>query len=193
MRHGQRSSGTVSERLGAGNCLAPKSRASKPALVRLACARLADLTRLWLLREAPLDAHAPANAPLAARYVVSATIDAWRCAAAVGEQSPPPGLQLECVDWRDVLTKLAALHAGEQLALNAPASLLERVAREALALPGFVLDIRAQNVVVDWPARSAEHLRCAFIGVDLDWSPPPPPKSAARFPGGPGSAATSRT
>lgn len=194
MRRGQRSLGTVSERLGAGNCLAPKSRACKPGVVRLACARLADLTRLWLLRAAQLGAATPPNdAPLVARYLVRGGAGEWRWSAAMGESSPPPGAPEATADWRAVLTHLAALHAGQQLALLAPASLLELVAREALGLAGFDLPAQAHNVVVDWPARSAAHLRCAFIGLDLDWAPPPPPATVARFPGGPGAAATSRT
>ncbi len=50
----------------------------------------------------------------------------------------------------------------------------------------------ARNLVLDWPARSDPMLRCALIGLDLDWSPPPPPERAARFPGGPGAAASRR-
>lgn len=195
MRRGQISSGTVSERSGAGNCLAPKSRSCKPALVRLACACLADLTRLWLLRAAHEEAlsSTPSSAPLAARYVVHEAAGGWGLAAEMGEPSPPPEFRVEAAAWRELLSRLAALHPGEQLAVCAPTGLLERAAREALALPEFALDAHARNVVIDWPARSAAHLRCAFIGLDLDWAPPPPPKAVARFPGGPGAAATSRT
>jgi len=163
--------------------------------VRLACASLTDLTRLWLLR----DAAAPASTgvPLTARYVLSETAGGWAAtemaATEMGEPSPPPEPQPLAANWRAVLVQAAARHAGEQIALCAPARLLELAAREALGLPHFALDPGARNVVLDWPARPAAHLRCAFIGLDLDWSPPPPPKSVARFPGGPGSAATSRS
>lgn len=195
MRRGRISFGTVSERSGAGNCLAPKSRSCKPALVRLACVSLADLTRLWLLRAANEEAlpSTPTSVPLTARYRVHETTDGWRLSAEMGEPSPPPEFRVEAAAWREVLSRLAALRPGEQLAVCAPTSLLERAAREALALPAFALDADARNVVIDWPARSAAHLRCAFIGLDLDWAPPPPPKTVARFPGGPGAAATSRT
>jgi len=195
MRRGQMSFGTVSERSGAGNCLAPKSRPCKPALVPLACASLADLTRLWLLRDTQSSApsSAPASAPLVARYVVHEAHGGWSVAAEMGEPSPPPGARLEDANWREILARVAGLHAGQQLALRAPARLLELAAREALGLPEFALPGNARNVVIDWPARAAAHLRCAFIGLDLDWAPPPPPKTVARFPGGPGAAATSRT
>jgi hypothetical protein len=98
------------------------------------------------------------------------------------------------------LDELARRHAGEQLAVHLELSALELVLRRALSLPfEAALPIWGEhsaaprNLVVDWPARDAPHLRCAFIGLDLDWCPPPPPKSVARFPGGPGSAATTRS
>ncbi len=98
------------------------------------------------------------------------------------------------------LDELARRHAGEQIAVHVESLALELVMRRALALPTEraspslgIVSSSARNLVVDWPARDAPHLRCAFIGLDLDWSPPPPPKTVARFPGGPGSAATSRS
>jgi hypothetical protein len=155
---------------------------------------LADLTRIWLLRDADHGGATPPNdAPLVAAYMVRPSTGGWRVRAEMGEASPPPGAPWETGDWRALLGRVATLHAGQQIALRAPASLLEHAAREALGLTGFDLPAQAHNVVVDWPARSAAHLRCAFIGLDLDWAPPPPPATVARFPGGPGSAATSRS
>jgi hypothetical protein len=98
------------------------------------------------------------------------------------------------------LDELARRHVGEQLAVHVERGELELVLRRALSLPleaatpAWGEDSAApRNLVVDWPARDAPHLRCAFIGLDLDWCPPPPPKVVARFPGGPGSAATARS
>lgn len=147
------------------------------------------------MRDADPDAPSalPTDAPLVARYVVRQSPAGWRVAAEMGEPSPPPGDSFELADWRAVLARLAALHAGQQLALHAPETVLEAAVREALGLPNFELPAQAHNVVIDWPARAAAHLRCAFIGLDLDWAPPPPPRTVARFPGGPGAAATSRT
>jgi hypothetical protein len=42
---------------------------------------------------------------------------------------------------------------------------------------------------VDWPCDAS--VRPALISVDLDWSPPPP-VTGSKFPGGPGSAPSSR-
>jgi hypothetical protein len=98
------------------------------------------------------------------------------------------------------LDELARRHAGEQIAVHLERFAVELAMRRALSLPienpsptSSSSAPSARNLVVDWPARDAPHLRCAFIGLDLDWSPPPPPKIVARFPGGPGSAATSRS
>lgn len=166
-----------------------------------------DLTRLWLFprsdeaRAVEFSARTP-GAPLTASYrldfdgshCTSARVDsAQHLVDAAGESSPPP-VQHEELGRKlfATLDELARRHAGEQLALSIDAVMLGPLVRRALGVAAEAVETDVENLVIDWPAREAEHLRCAFIGLDLDWCPPPPVAVVARFPGGPGSAATTR-
>lgn len=180
----------------------------------IASARVPDLTRLWLLPctrahsadvslEPVRPARVAADAPISARYRLvfdrargaCELFDAAGLDEASTEQSGPP-LMLDGEPPQSVfeaLDELARRHAGEQVALSLDAELFAPLARRALGIQASAIARGAANFVVDWPTRVASHLRCAFIGLDLDWSPPPPAAIVARFPGGPGSAASSKS
>jgi hypothetical protein len=95
------------------------------------------------------------------------------------------------------LDLLAAESAGEHVAVfiarSTAALLIARALNlDAAAAPERLDPAAAAVVGIDWPARSSASLHPSVVGVGLDWVPPGPPAMSARFPGGPGSAPSSR-
>jgi hypothetical protein len=95
------------------------------------------------------------------------------------------------------LDLLAAESAGAHVAVFVARSTAAIVVARALGLdaeagPRRFDPVAAAAVGIDWPARWSALLHPAVVGVGLDWVPPGPPVTSARFPGGPGSAPSGR-
>ncbi len=129
--------------------------------------------RAWL-REPALAAHV---ATQAARMLGTAT-DEWG----------------ECALEDRSLRSIADRHPAESVAILVPR-------QRALDLLGRALElselsqlerVRFELCALDWPQSADREGRPALIGIDLDWLPPPPPRTRAKFPGGPGSAPANR-
>lgn len=161
---------------------------------------MADLTRFWIVPN-ELDEAPSTPSGSSASYRVESTSEgdpsvdgrtAPRSSDAKWSARSPEGASVRASSFVGLLDALAPMHGGLQVQLRAPREVLAEVMSHALGVVRSAGLEHARNVVVDWPTRAEPTLRCAFIGLDLDWSPPPPPVRVARFPGGPGSAASKR-
>lgn len=97
--------------------------------------------------------------------------------------------------WSDAsLRRLADRHPAESVVILAQRATILGLLGVALGLAesGALRELRFEVCALDWPCSADHEGRPALIGVDLDWLPPPPPARRAKFPGGPGSAATNR-
>jgi broad specificity phosphatase PhoE len=149
-------------------------------------------TRLWLAVEpATGGEHTPAaiyRAPGARADATALELDALR-ARSDGEADAEFAGRVDAE-----LARIAAKHAGAEVAIVADAELIRIALAATLALPAdrrTSLAPRASSYcVVDWP--SAADLKPSLVAIDIDWSPPPPPPRRAKFPGGPGSAPSVR-
>lgn len=94
----------------------------------------------------------------------------------------------------EALDQLAMQHSHQSIALQLGPRALRTCIAVALDMPDparITADVGARRAcVIDWPTSPAD--RHALIGIDLDWLPPPPSGQRARFPGGPGSAPSTR-
>ena len=183
--------------------------------------RVSDLTRIWILCAPPMAAKGSPgidSAPVSLLLLGASSRDGalggpyrelWRLEhgsvqaheapvldelAAMGESGPPPGAAIRR-DALEALDAIASRCAGRHVALVGSHALAGVAFRAAVRLgedaPPLLGAIR--NLVVDWPTRADPTLRPALIGIDQDWRAPGPPAVSARFPGGPGSAASART
>lgn len=97
--------------------------------------------------------------------------------------------------WNDAsLRRLADRHPAESVVILAGRAPIVALLEDSLGLApsGALRELRFEVCALDWPCSADLEGRPALIGVDLDWLPPPPPARRAKFPGGPGSAATNR-
>lgn len=160
---------------------------------------MADLTRFWIV---PIqrDGSPPQPTRIAATYRVESVspepstrahvykrLELGPCEARTSE-----GVSFHAASPLELLDKLAPRHGGLTVQLEAPLAMLATWLGYALGVEDAADLEPPRNLVLDWPTRDDAGLRCAIVGLDLDWAPPPPPHRAARFPGGPGSAATRR-
>jgi hypothetical protein len=174
---------------------------------------VSDTTRLWLIRAR--HQTPPAIADICRAAAVGAVLcdstpralHAARELSAHLDLSSPPSVRLAPRSITEAraafearlaadLTLIAASAPGAQIALVANASLVRAVLQLTLGLPpSSASALRApyrSASAVDWPATSDAHHRQALLGIDLDWTPPPPSSQRAKFPGGPGSAPSGR-
>ncbi len=154
------------------------------------------LCRFWLVPSDVLPL-----APSALELLRSASLRRV-LAADVGDSSPADELARTVLGVRAEalgaaasdasLRSLASLHPAESLALVCPRRTALELVRLALDLPApapLAPDSFAL-VALDWPSTEDLPGRPSLIGFDLDWLPPPPPRRRAKFPGGPGAAAS---
>lgn len=134
---------------------------------------MATVTRLWIL-SGSVGEHGAGALP-----------DGLRLAARV--RAEPEGGPLG-----ERLERWARSHPGGQVAVEADAALVADAARLTLGLgPGLASEgVRARSAALDWPLEPGG--RPQLVGLDLDWAPPFDPERRARFPGGPGAAASGR-
>lgn len=160
---------------------------------------MADLTRFWIV-PSPCDGASNEPSNVAAAYWVEglegarSSADRGEAAHSLGPCSArgADGESVVAQSPLELLDALAPRHGGREVRLLAPRAFLDAGLAHALGVADAAELGEARNLVLDWPTRNDPLLRCAFIGLDLDWSPPPPPERAARFPGGPGAAASRR-
>ncbi|MCC7013760.1 MAG: hypothetical protein IT454_14460 [Planctomycetes bacterium] len=115
---------------------------------------------------------------------------AWRAALSNAESIE----SLATID-DATLRRLADRHPGSGVLLVLSSIESTALAQRALSTvePPSALELTAARLlVVDWPPTVDVDGRPAFIGLDLDWLPPPPPLRRAKFPGGPGAAPAAR-
>lgn len=174
-------------------------------------APMPDLARIWLLPRASTQSARGAEgqsifelgAPISASYQLAfdgaryvsaklASMSGEATAASNSNTSPEHSAENE-QSLHAALDALARRHAGEQLVLVIDPTVLPPILQRVLGVDAGAIRAEFVNVVIDWPASVDRRLRSAFIGLDLDWSPPAPAAVVARFPGGPGSAASNRS
>lgn len=155
------------------------------------------LCRFWLLPSDRLPLSAAALALLRSASVRRVLV------ADVGDTSPADELARSVLDARSeplgapvhdaTLRALSSAHPAESLALVCPRATALELVRFALDLPTSspLAPDTFLSATLDWPSTEDVSGRPSLIGLDLDWLPPPPPRRRAKFPGGPGSAASS--
>ncbi len=100
----------------------------------------------------------------------------------------------ECALEDPSLRSLADRHPAESVAILVQRQHALDLLRRALELSerSQLECVRFELCALDWPQSADREGRPALIGIDLDWLPPPPPRTRAKFPGGPGSAPANR-
>lgn len=162
--------------------------------------RVSAFVRLWLINDAmgELDVETLRVLSAAQAHVCYAPPNALEFARRLRLAL---SASVEIVEWLDewndlALRRLADRHGGSSVLVVLPKHACETLS--GIALDPTVSAPRVNNLdtsrvcTIDWPPSADHDGRPAFIGLDLDWNPPPPPARRAKFPGGPGSAPAAR-
>ncbi len=144
---------------------------------------MTDLTRLWIAADA--EQAGRSSAALASAGAVAVA------------REPGSAISLGS-GWQAAFDALAMAHPGAQLVVALERERWPEVLQAALGLANDAISANAGAVdtewklCVDWPSGRSSNARPALVGLGLNWIPPWNGGMSARYPGGPGSAASGK-